>query len=352
MRRRDIATIAVVASLVMVVTGCGSEGQPDGSTSPSTTRAARSTLGLALASNGDEVIVVDGQSGRPASTQVTVGERRFALAEVPLIDPYLFRHDDDLIVVGFDCPGLDPGALSGETAADCGTLAQTVLRVDLKAEKVTVIARSVPTDELPPGPLIGDALAVDGGRKLVDLSTGSVTEGEVLPTSVARCGSGGGLIELVPTSEDSPGSMAPTIRLRDSIADRGIEVTTGLPWKQGHLGGIAGCTTEGLAVFAPVGDAVAVYELIRRGHAITSTKLAGPGLGPGWRVQVARDQTTLVATKRFGSGTASERRVWTGDRWTHIADTDGNPALVTSTKTAVFAVSGDPTRATISEVEK
>ncbi|MCB0978646.1 MAG: hypothetical protein KDB02_14435, partial [Acidimicrobiales bacterium] len=316
-------------------------------TKPSAT--ARSTLGLALTASGDWAILVDGLSGNPASTRVTAGGREFRVPGVPLIDPYLFWHNGNLIVAGFDCPNLDTETLGGDTAADCGTLAQTVLRLDLEAEKLTVVARSIPTDEFAPGPLVGDTLLLDNGATLVHLSDGSVTKGRALPASVARCGSGGGLVELLPTSKDSPGSMEPITRIRATEADAGTDVTAGLPWGQGGIEGVAGCTADGVAVYVTTDD-VAVYELTRRGDAIRSRRLGGPGLGPDWNIQVAGDRRTLVATKQQGEST--ERRVWTGDRWLPVPNTGRNPGQVTVTESAVISVSGDEAVATISEVPK
>jgi hypothetical protein len=304
-------------------------------------------LGLALAARDDDVIIIDGQSGNPATTRVAVGARESVLPNVPLIDPHLFWQDGDLIVAGFDCPDLDPEALVGETKADCGTLTQSVIRVDLTTAEVTIIARSISTEEVAPGPLVGDTLLLDGGGVHLDIANGDVTTAEPLPTALARCGSGGGLIELTPTNDDSPGSMAPDIRVRATVLDPGAPVRTGLPWGQSGIGGVAGCTADGLAVYVPTDDDVVVYNLTRSGEGANATRLAGPGLGPDWSVGIARDGTTLVAARRQGSTT--ERQLWVGDRWTPIPETNGNPVLATATTIAVVAVSGDATGATIAE---
>lgn len=351
-RVRSVAAVGVAAALLFSGAGCGSSesGGDASSTDLMESTTYRSTLGLALTSVDGDPVLVDGQSGSPASTEVLFRGATFGIAEVPLIDISLWWHDDDLIVVGFDCPALDPEALEGETATDCGAMSQTVLRVDLDDEQVSVVAGAVPVSELPAGPLMGEILLLDGGNQAVDLDDGTVTSGEQLPAGTS-CGSDGGLVEIVPTSEDAPGAMSPTVRVRASLDDPGDEITAGLPWEAGRLGGVAGCTTNGVAVFATSDGELQVFELARDDDGLTTTRLTGPGLAPGSRIRVARDQSTLVATNTDGAGGAVQRVAWVGDGWVVLPDGGpGDPTIVTATASEAVAVSGGQTGATVAVI--
>ncbi len=298
------------------------------------------------------MVVVDGQSGNPASTEVAFQDETFRVAGVPLIDVYLWWHGEDLIVVGFDCPTFDPESLSGETATDCGAMSQTVLRVEFADRRVSVVAKAVPVDEVPPGPLLGKTLLLDGGDRVVDLDDGTVSSGERLSAGTI-CGSRGGLVEIVPTSDDEPGAMDPTVRVRRSLDDAGEEITAGLPWDAGRLGGVAGCTTDGVAVFATSGGEQGVYELVLHDDGLASTKVAGPGMAPDSAIRVARDQKTLVATSPGPVVRSGQRQVWVDDEWMDLPDAGpANPAIVTLTTAKVVVVSGDQTKATATEITR